>query len=79
MVPMGATAGDDDDQPDGQNAVHAMRAIEQQQRAGKPWIIGAGFHRPHDPFLSPQEYFDLYPPGSMKIYHDPADVTPRLR
>jgi uncharacterized sulfatase len=72
----GATAGGDDDQPDGQNALHAIRAMEQQHAAGKPWIVGAGFHRPHDPFLSPQKYFDLYPPGSLQIYHDPADITP---
>ena len=35
----GATAGSDDDQPDGQNALHAIRAI-QQYAAGKPWIVG---------------------------------------
>ena len=72
----GATAGGDDDQPDGQSALHVIRAMEQQTAAGKPWIVGAGFHRPHDPFISPKKYFDLYPPGSMRIYHDPADITP---
>ena len=72
----GAAAGTDDDQPDGQNALHAIRAIERQHAAGKSWIIGAGFHRPHDPFISPKKYFDLYPSGSMRIYHDPADITP---
>jgi uncharacterized sulfatase len=72
----GATAGTDDDQPDGQNALHAIKAIEQQTAAGKPWFVGAGFHRPHDPFSSPKKYFDFYPPGSLKLYHDPADLTP---
>jgi uncharacterized sulfatase len=68
--------GTDDDQPDGQTALHVIHAIEEQTAAGKPWFIGAGFHRPHDPFLSPKKYFDLYPPGSIKIYHDPSDITP---
>lgn len=73
---VGAMEGTDDDQPDGQNALHAIRAIEQQTAAGKPWIIGAGFHRPHDPFLVPKKYYDLYPPGSLKLYRDPPDITP---
>lgn len=72
----GMTAGEDDDQPDGQTAAHCIKVIEQQTAAGKPWIVAAGFHRPHDPFLSPKKYFDLYPKGSMQIYHDPPDASP---
>lgn len=73
---VGAMEGTDDDQPDGQTALHAIRAIEKQTAAGKPWFIGAGFHRPHDPFLVPKKYFDLYPPGSLTLYRDPAEITP---
>jgi uncharacterized sulfatase len=72
----GATAGTDDDQPDGQTARHVIATIEKQSAGGKPWIVGAGFHRPHDPFLSPQKYFDLYPPGTLKVYQDPAGMSP---
>ena len=72
----GATAGTDDDQPDGQTAAHSIAAIEKLAKEGKPWMVAAGFHRPHDPFISPKKYFDLFPPGSLKLYHDPADVTP---
>lgn len=72
----GITAGTDNDQPDGQTAQHAIAAIERQTVAGKPWLIGAGFHRPHDPFLVPKKYFDLYPPGSLPIYRDPTNMTP---
>lgn len=70
----GATAGSDDDQPDGQTAAAAIAVME--RLGDRPWIIGAGFHRPHDPFISPQKYFDLYPPGSLSLYHDPADIAP---
>ncbi len=73
---IGAMDGTDDDQPDGQTALHVIQTIEQQTAAGKPWFIGAGFHRPHDPFLSPKKYWDLYPAGSMKIYHDPVGISP---
>ncbi len=73
---VGEMEGTDDDQPDGQNALHVIHAIEEQTAAGKPWFVGAGFHRPHDPFLVPKKYFDLYPPGSLKLYRDPADITP---
>lgn len=72
----GAMAGSDDDQPDGQTARHSIETIEKYTAAKKPWMVAAGFHRPHDPFLSPKKYFDLYPPGSMTIYHDPPDATP---
>ena len=72
----GAMAGTDDDQPDGQTARASIAAIEKLSAAKKPWMVAAGFHRPHDPFLSPKKYFDLYPPGSMQIYRDPADASP---
>ncbi len=72
----GAMAGTDDDQPDGQTAAHTIATIEKLAQAGKPWMVAAGFHRPHDPFLVPAKYFDLYPPGSLKLYHDPANITP---
>jgi iduronate 2-sulfatase len=74
----GAMAGDDDDQPDGQTARYSIEAIKKYTAAGQPWMVAAGFHRPHDPFLSPKKYFDLYPIGSLKVYHDPEYAT-RLR
>lgn len=72
----GMAAGGDDDQPDGQIAAHAIRTIEAQTAAGRPWIVGAGFHKPHDPFIAPKKYFDLFPPGSLRLYRDPPDITP---
>jgi iduronate 2-sulfatase len=72
----GATEGGDDEQPDGQTAQHSIATIEKLTSEGKPWMVAAGFHRPHDPFISPKKYFDLYPPGSLKIYHDPTNITP---
>ena len=71
----GMTSGSDDDQPDGQTAAHAIGTMEKLAAQGKAWMVAAGFHRPHDPFISPQKYFDLYPSGSLKLYHDPTNIT----
>lgn len=70
----GAADGTDDDQPDGQIAAATVAMIEQLGDA--PWFIGCGFMKPHDPFIAPKKYFDLYPPGSLKAWSDPADTTP---
>ncbi|HUF63752.1 MAG TPA: sulfatase-like hydrolase/transferase, partial [Verrucomicrobiales bacterium] len=71
-----AMDGPDDAQPDGQNAAHAVAAIEERSAAGKPWFAGVGFHRPHDPFVAPKKYFDLYPAASIPLHRDPAALSP---
>jgi iduronate 2-sulfatase len=69
----GAMDGDDEDQPDGQIA---RAVIERMERLGdQPWIIGCGFMKPHDPFVAPAKYFDLYPEDSLKLHRDPVDQT----
>ena len=70
----GAADGTDDDQPDGQIAAATVAMIERLGDA--PWFIGCGFMKPHDPFIAPKKYFDLYPPDSLKPWRDPADMTP---
>ncbi len=70
----GMAEGGDEDQPDGQTAAAVVKLIEQQ--GANPWFIGCGFLKPHDPFIAPKKYFDLYPPAEMKLWRDPADLTP---
>jgi uncharacterized sulfatase len=69
----GAADGSDDDQPDGQIASATLAKIE--ELGDTPWFIGCGFMKPHDPFIAPKKYFDLYPPDSLKPWSDPADMT----
>lgn len=66
--------GTDEDQPDGQIAREVIAKMD--TLGDEPWMIGAGFMKPHDPFIAPKKYFDLYPPNSITLYHDPQDMTP---
>lgn len=70
----GAADGNDDDQPDGQIAAATVAMIKQLGDA--PWFIGCGFMKPHDPFIAPKKYFDLYPMDDLKTWSDPSDMTP---
>jgi uncharacterized sulfatase len=69
-----AAEGDDEDQPDGQIAAEAIDLLE-EHRDG-PFFIAVGFHKPHDPFVAPKRYFDLYRPEQMELIRDPADRSP---
>jgi len=70
----GAADGTDDDQPDGQIAAATVAMIE--KLGAQPWFIGCGFMKPHDPFIAPKKYFDLYPTNSLKPWHDPVNLSP---
>jgi uncharacterized sulfatase len=54
-----AAEGTDLDQPDGQTAAQAVEFIKREK--DKPFFLAVGFHKPHDPFVAPKEYFDMYP------------------
>jgi len=69
----GAADGTDEDQPDGQIAAATVAMIN--ELGDVQWFIGCGFMKPHNPFIAPKKYFDFYPPGSLKIWRDPADIT----
>ena len=44
-----------------------------QGEAAKPWFLAVGFLRPHLPFVSSQQFFDLYPPS---VVQPPPDQQP---
>lgn len=69
---IGILDGPEDEQPDARTAAAAIRSLEELSAAGKPWMVAAGFHRPHDPFHAPRKYFDLYPKEALCLYRDPA-------
>jgi len=69
-----AAEGTDEDQPDGQFARETIRLLEQKR--DKPFFISLGFHKPHDPFIAPKKYFDLYPLDKLQLVNEPADASP---
>jgi uncharacterized sulfatase len=71
-----AAEGGDDDQADGLNVNAALRVLE--ERHEKPFFLALGLHKPHDPFIAPKKYFDLYPEGSTKLASEPADRSPQV-
>jgi iduronate 2-sulfatase len=72
-----AAEGGDEDQPDGLNAKAAIGILEKHH--DKPFFIGLGFHKPHDPFIAPKRYFDMYPLESTKLAVEPGDRSEQIR
>ncbi len=72
-----AAEGGDDAQPDGINTNAALRIIE--ERHVDPFFLALGLHKPHDPFIAPKEYFDLYLKESIKLPVEPEDRSPQVR
>lgn len=59
------TDRDDAGEPDGRSARRAAQVIEENRQ--RPFFVAVGFERPHGPWMAPRRYFDLYPPGTVKL------------
>ena len=70
-----AVGDDDNAHTDGKVATAAIDMIKKNHpdKTGKPFFIGAGFYRPHTPFVAPKKYFDLYPLKNIKPYIAPKN------
>jgi iduronate 2-sulfatase len=66
---------------DGLMAEDAEWVLERcAKKRDRPFFLAVGFFRPHTPYVSPQQYFDLYPKGEMPVVQgvmeDQADIPP---
>ena len=59
-----ASPAADDEHTDGKVAAETIALLEKNR--DRPFFIGAGFYRPHCPFIAPRKYFDLYPIDSIR-------------
>jgi uncharacterized sulfatase len=66
-----ASDAKDEEHTDGIVAAEIIRMMEQHR--GDPFFLGAGFYRPHVPWIAPSKYFDLYPLD--KIQAPPFDES----
>jgi uncharacterized sulfatase len=56
---------------DGKVAAKTIALLEKSK--DRPFFIGAGFYRPHCPFIAPRKYFDLYPLDRIRAPAPPPD------
>ncbi len=58
-------------EPDGRTALRIIELMEQNK--GRPFFLGAGFHKPHLPWVAPKKYFDMYPAEKIKLPDTPPN------
>ena len=52
-------------------AAEAMSAIEAATDRDEPFFFAVGFHKPHLPFVAPEQFFDLYPLAKVPLPDSP--------
>ena len=68
-----ASPASDDEHTDGKVAAETIALIEKSK--DRPFFIGAGFYRPHCPYIAPRKYFDMYPLDKIPAPASPRDST----
>ena len=68
-----ASPASDEEHTDGKVATETIALIEKNK--DRPFFIGAGFYRPHCPFIAPRKYFDLYPLDQIAAPAPARDAT----
>ena len=72
-----AVDGDDDVLTDGQTASIVTGYLRDRPK-GKPFVICAGFSRPHMPWIAPKKYFEFYKDAQIELPPLPAGAKREL-
>ena len=61
--------------PDGRTTRRIIEILRehQQQHPEQPFFIGAGFHKPHQPWVAPASFFERHPIAEVELPHEPAN------
>ena len=62
---------------DVKSANRAVELLERWAPSDKPFFLGVGFYKPHVPLVTPQRFFDLYPPEKMPLPGHRNSFKPR--
>lgn len=62
--------------PDGTTATRIVQLLARNR--DKPFFIAAGFHKPHQPWVGPVEFFEQHPASEIQLPATPADDTADL-
>lgn len=60
-----SSSAPDEEHTDGKVAAETIRLMEEHR--GEPWFLGAGFYKPHCPYIAPSKYFDMLPLEKVKL------------
>ncbi len=60
-----ASPARDEEHTDGIVAAETIRMMEENRE--RPWFLGAGFYKPHCPYIAPSKYFDMVPLEKVKL------------
>jgi arylsulfatase A-like enzyme len=65
---------------DGLTAANAEWVLERCAKQDRPFFLAVGFFRPHTPYVSPKDFFELYPKEDMPLVRgikkDQEDIPP---
>ena len=66
-----ATDETEDETPDGQTTRRIINLMREER--DRPFFLAAGFHKPHQPWVAPESFFEQHPIASVDLPDEPAD------
>jgi iduronate 2-sulfatase len=73
-----AANGTDVEQTDGIGASTAVTLLEEFAANKQPFFLAVGFYRPHTPYVSPRNYFEMYPRDGIRVPQVPEGYLSTL-